>query len=189
MKRVVWLHCGLFILGAMLLSGWASAGEKSHAPDIRNGRWRLELSNVFGLDSGRLSREGDFFVNGNVEYEMPWLNRTTVGIKMHPLFVYFQDKPAKTIYATGVGLTFRVYQNKEKRDGLFGELSGSMLWHTREFQGNSSRYNFFIEAGIGYKIPKHNWHIAGKWQHISNGGTGGQNAGVNALGISIGYTF
>lgn len=167
----------------------ASAGMADWLPEFENGNWRLELSGDFGMARGRRDREGDRYGRLTLEYEMPWFPRTTVGVKANPLFVYFQDKPADTIYGVSGGLSARVYQHRESLDGLFGEVGGSVLWHSRHFQGNSTRVNFLIEAGVGYKFRESPWHVSAHLSHISNAGTGGDNDGVNGIGLAIGFTF
>jgi hypothetical protein len=48
--------------------------------------------------------------------------------------------------------------------------------------------NFLTEVGVGYEFDN-DWHVALKWRHMSNAGIASRNAGVNGLGIGIGFSF
>lgn len=154
----------------------------------KEGVWRLEASSFTGIRSGRRSRTGDLAVNATIEYEVPAGNRSTTGIRLHPLFYYKEDLTDKDIWGVAVGPTIRVYQDKQFRRGVFGELEGSVLWQSDEFRGNKSRTNFILEVGAGYKFES-DWHVTLKGRHISNAGIASSNSGVNGLGLALGYTF
>lgn len=93
-----------------------------------------------------------------------------------------------TLVTGGFGLVVRHYENKSRQEGFYFEVSFSPMWNSRLFRRNASRWNGLSEAGIGYKFDS-SWHIALKFQHISNGGTSFPNAGVNALALCLGFTF
>lgn len=174
----------------VLLANIAPAEEKNGEKRIRwrDGLWRTELSTLAGVRSGRRSRTGDINLNGTLEYEMPAGKRGAAGIRVHPLFLYEENRTDKTIWGGAVGITTRIYRKNHERRGLFGELDGSVLWHSNEFRGNSSRTGFLIETGVGYKF-KTNWHVSAKVRHISNAGIASKNSGVNGIGLALGYTF
>lgn len=172
--------------------------------DMKEGMWRLELNNDFGVHQGSRSRKGDYSVNAVVEYEIPATSRATLGLRVMPLFVYDQNnsdgyryfkgifddnhRDDPTVWGGGIGLNTRIYQVKDEYRGWFGEASVSALIHDNKFEGNSSNLNFVTGLGVGYQF-KSDWHIQVHYQHISNGSLGEQNSGANALGFGIGYRF
>ena len=190
-KRVSKLATEVVLIGAGLL-GWGGPAD-AEAFHFEEARWRLELQGVGGSYSGKVDRDGDYYSTSCVEYECPAFQRSTFGLRLYPLLVYHEDEgehgEGNTIYGTAFGITHRIYQQVENREGLFLELGSSVLWHSREFEGNSARLNFLSEVGIGYRIPESPWHGALKWSHISNAGMSRSNAAVNGIVFSIGYSF
>ena len=158
-------------------------------PTRDTGRWRLEAGGTNGVYSGRTDREKDYYFTGRIEYEYPVSPQFALGAKVLPLFIFHDDNRNDTVYGIGIGVTARWYWNKETRTGLFNEISGSVLWHSREFENNNSRVNFLTEAGLGYAFPGTPWHVTAKLEHISNGGLRGKNQSVNGIGLAIGYSF
>ena len=140
--------------------------------------------NVF--DSVGRHKDGQHYFTGSVEYEFPVSKHGKLGLRLYPLFFHEGSDP---IYGAGAGLSARLYQHADDYDGLFGEVGVSALWHSREFYDNSTRVNFLSEAGIGYQFPKTDWHVTLKVEHLSNGGLGSENAGINGVGLALGYTF
>ena len=113
----------------------------------------------------------------------------TFGLRGHPLFVYEPHRSSfDTIYGVAAGVGARYYLREDTYNGWFADAGCSILWHSNYFHDNSSRVNFMPEAGVGYKF-RNDWHAALKFNHISNGGMASNNAGVNALGLGVGYTF
>ncbi len=194
-------------LSSMMVAGAAlllCATPASADLDLKEGRWRLELNNDFGVHQGSQDRSGDYSINGIVEYEVPATPRTTLGLRMMPLFVYSQDGEddyrrfrkifdddgdgGDTVWGGGFGLAGRVYQVKEEYRGWYGEASVSALLHSNEFNGNNSNLNFVTGLGVGYQF-KSDWHVQLHYQHISNASLGTKNSGANSLGIGLGYRF
>ena len=153
---------------------------------FEDARWRVELNAVTGTYSGKTDRKGDFLATGYIEYECPVLRRSTFGFKFYPLFIYSEPK---TIYGAGVGISARVYKNAKDRTGLFGEVSGSVFLQSNEFRDNTSNVNYMSEVGVGYKFVNNPWHVSAKFIHVSNGGMGARNAGINGFSAGFGYTF
>ncbi len=166
----------------VLLSGKAWA----RPIDFDAGHWRLELQGAGVLHSSKTDHAGDYFVSGSVEYESPWTDHVAFGIRAYPLFLYPRPQP---LYGAALGLVFRIYRNAAMDSGPYAEAGVSALWHSRDFSDNSSRLNFLNELGVGYKFEGKPWHIAVKYQHISNAGIAGKNAGVNAVSLGFGYSF
>lgn len=159
----------------------AEAGERWDA-----GRWRLELSGLAGLNSGRRSRTDDYNINILVDYEVPINKGVTVGLRLQPLFFYKQD--GADILGAGFGPVIRWYQKQEEYEGFFVEFGVSLMGQSKKFEGNTGSINFLSELGFGYAFPK-DWHVALKMRHLSNAGIAEDNSGVNGIGIGFGYRF
>ncbi len=171
------------ILAALLLA-IVSGSAAARPLDIEQGRWRIELQGADVLHSKKTDREGDYFVSGSVEYEIPVRIHLTLSVRAYPLFIYPEPEP---IYGVAAGIAFRWYP-REDHKGFYAEAGVAPLWTSRYFNENSSRINFLDELGVGYRFEK-DWHLSVKYQHISNAGLGSDNAGVNAISLGIGYTF
>ncbi len=153
------------------------------------GRWRLELSGASGLYSGSENRRDDHLVTATAEYEFPVTKRTTLGLRLLPLFIYDQKESGEdTVWGAGAGLAFRVYQHANKQRGLFAEASANAIGHKNKFSANSSNLNFLESLGVGYQF-KNNWHLSLRWQHISNASISSKNAGANSIALSAGISF
>lgn len=180
------------MVSMVLLAGLcnaAAAQDVDFREAFRNGRWRLETQGFAALYSGKTDREGDKFATFSVEYEMPVSSHFSVGLRGYPLFVYLPHRTSDdTLYGVAGGVAARYYFKEEAHRGWFAEGGGSALWHSRCFRENGSRINFMLEAGLGYQFER-DWHDTFKFTHISNASMHHDNAGVNALGLGVGYTF
>ena len=172
----------VFLGMLIVLAAPALAGVK-----FGEGRWRLEFSGAPGIHSGTTDRQGNILATGSLEYEFPATSRTTLGLRLLPLFLYEQDD-ADTVAGAGFGLSGRLYQHAEEYRGWFGELEVSALGHDGKIEGNSANLNFLTGVGVGYKF-KSNWHAAIRYEHISNAGLAENNAGANSVGLAVGFTF
>lgn len=155
---------------------------------FKDGEWRIEVNAVGGVYSGKVERDGDSFYTASVEYAWPIHARATLGLRCYPLFIYHQHGDRETLYGGGLGLALRVFKNKETHTGYYGEGAAAVIGHAGRIEGNESNVDFLLEAGIGYQF-ENRWHAALKYQHISNGGCSGRNAGANGVGLAFGYTF
>lgn len=169
---------------------------------FQDGWWRAELFGAGGIDSGRDDRTGELMINGSIEYEFPLAQRTTLGLRLLPLFVYTQDEDNDnkflginfdhddddTVWGGGAGLAFRFYSVKDEYRGFFGEIEGHVLGHANEFAGNGSNINFLTGVGLGYKF-KNELSLVVKYNHISNAGLDEDNSGINTVGLGLGYNF
>lgn len=171
----------IFTIGMLCLS------NNAHAEFFKwdEGMWRVELAVSGGIHSGTKSRSGDVLYTSFIEYEVPVLPRATLGLRLLPMFIY--DSPTN-VWGGGVGLSARFYEHKDIYEGLYVETWGHAIYHEHRISGNSSNFNFLIGAGLGYQFPN-NWHAIIRYDHISNAGIGNRNAGVNAIGLGIGYRF
>jgi len=179
----------------IVIAGSAAAGSADLKDLLSAGRVRVELTGAASIHAGRTDRHGDGVFTGSIEYEVPVLERLSLGAKLIPVLIYREHRndddrtSSKTVYGGGAGLAGRVYRVKNAWNGWFAEASGSVLWHSRYIEDNTSRVNFFLEGGIGYKFRENNWHVAVKFQHLSNGGITSHNAGFNGVAMAVGYTF
>ena len=118
MYRVTPVIASVCLLVAVSFSAAAEEGKRWRFED---GRWRIEGMGSIALDTGRADRDGDFYFTGNVEYEWPVLARMTLGLRFYPLFLYHEkrgaDGDSNNIFGVGFGVTSRIYQNAEERDG------------------------------------------------------------------------
>jgi hypothetical protein len=166
-----------------------AAAARAEQPESAGGAWRADLEAARETRSGKGDREGDSFVAGTVEYEWPLLDRAAVGLRVRPMFVYFQDRGSDTIYGAAAGVTVRMYGRKHSRTGPFIEIGSSALWHSRHFNENGARVNFWSEGGVGYQFSSSPWYVAFKWHHMSNASLRSDNAGIDGFTISGGYRF
>lgn len=159
---------------------------------LKDGQWRFEIQGGVGTNVGKGKHSDDGFMIAELEYEMPFADRWTFALKALPAVLFDQNDPGDefehTIYGAGIGFGLRVYQRAEERTGLFLEAGVSAIVHENRFSGNGSNLNFLSEFGIGYKW-RSEWHVTGKWQHISNASLEDDNDGVNAWAIAVGKTF
>ena len=160
---------------------------------LDEGHWKIELSGFGAVYSGKTDRSDDAYVTGTVDYEFPAFDHASLTLRLRPLFVYFQEEndhdDSETIWGTGVSLAARMYQDQDAMEGWFGELGAGIIWHSGYFKENTSRVNFCPEAAVGYQFPKSDWSVVVRVQHLSNGGMASENAGVNAVGLAVGYRF
>lgn len=156
-----------------------------------DGRLRIEGQGWAGMRSGRRSRTGDIGIAGVIEKDFPLSQNLSVGIRLIPLFYVEEDDhgdyEGNDIWGGGFGFTTRYYF-EEVHNGWFVEAAESVIGQSDKFNGNSGSVNFMIELGIGYEFDS-NWSITAKWRHLSNAGLATDNAGVNALGVGVGFSF
>lgn len=188
----------IFLLAALL------AANSAHALEFSEGRWRLELNGGPALKEGGRDRDGDYFVSGTVDYEIPATPHTTLSLRGMPLFVYEQDEVSydslkqilrkhesvhdDTVIGAGLGLAGRVYQKANVYEGFFAELELLALGHSGKIEGDDSNIDFLSGIGVGYQFNSH-WEALVRFEHISNGGLGEPNSGVNAVRLGVGYRF
>ena len=187
--KVVFLSISLTIS----LSSKAFCGDVGFFDDFKQGNWRFESLVGSGLSSGGKSdRKGDYYFASSLEYEWPiYKSRRKVGLRGYPALIYYQDRNDKgkddVVFAAAFGVVIRWYQDIDYK-GFYWDIGISPLWNSRLFRSNASHWNALTEFGVGYKFDS-NWHIALKFQHISNGQTRYPNEGVNAIALCLGYTF
>jgi hypothetical protein len=160
---------------------------------FNRGTWRFEILGGSGLSSrDKSDRKGDYYFTGSVEYGWPiYKSRTDVGVRVYPAFIYYQDKNDKgeddIVFAAALGVLMRQYRDINHK-GFYWELGISPLWNSHLFRRNAARWNLLSEIDIGYQFDT-DWHVALKFQHISNADTRSPNEGVNALALCLGFRF
>ena len=60
------------------------------------------------------------------------------------------------------------------------------MWNSHYFDANSSRVNFMVGGGVGYQFAENDWHVALRFEHVSNASLGERNGGFNAFGLAVG---
>lgn len=194
MKRPI-VACLAIVVGVTV---WPqSANADGPVFEWQQAGWRLELSALMGVDSGRRDREGDITGAVVFDYEMPFasdgavLDRSTLSFRLRPLMYYHQsdkDFDDEHIFAAGAGLAYRIYQKKETRSGFFVEGAVELLGQSGKYEGNSGTFNFLDQFGVGYQSEKR-WFATVRFQHASNAGLASDNAGVNTVGLAAGFRF
>lgn len=171
----------------------AFCGEMGFFDDFNQGHWRFESLGGIGLSSSDESdRKGDYYFASSIGYEWPiYKSRREVGLRGYPILLYDQDRNDKgesdTVYAASFGPVVRWYESKIHKGGYL-EIGVSLLWNSRLFRSNAARWNALTEFGVGYEFDSE-WHVALKFQHISNGQTRSPNRGVNAVALCFGFAF
>ena len=188
-RKIIYFSISL----ALMLTSKAFSGDIGFFDDFKHGNWRFESLVGSGLSTNdKADRGGDYYFAGSIEYEWPvYKSHRRVGLRGYPALIYFQDENNKgkndTIYAGAFGVVVRWYRQLNYK-GLYCEIGVAPLWNSRLFRDNAAHWNALTEFGGGYKFDC-NWHIALKFQHISNGQTRSPNYGVNALALALGYSF
>ncbi|MCH8204337.1 MAG: acyloxyacyl hydrolase [Candidatus Hydrogenedentes bacterium] len=166
----------------------AHADEATH-PSWKEGRIRLELARLIGINSASEPRKGDVNFMGSIEFEGPLTTRLTLGPKFIPVFTYDPGTVgAADISGGALGGVLRYYLKPGGYRGFFVEAGSAALVTSRKFDKNSGTLNFIVEFGAGYAF-KSGWHAAVKFRHISNAYLASRNAGADAVGLGLGYRF
>lgn len=196
--QLAWCVCLLMAVSAV----------PAHAVSWDEGNWRLEVAAGPGIEGGSLDRSNDIFASVMLDREMPMSKRTTLSLRLMPLFVYAQDEKddndrlwhrihdhfhgpeydADTVVGAGAGGGVRVYAKADTYEGLFLEASLMAAPHAGLIDGNSVNIDFLSGFGVGYKFSNR-WHTVLKVEHMSNANFGDDNKGTNTLRLSVGYSF
>ncbi len=189
MRKTLFLSISLAIAPA---SG-ALGGDMGFFDDFKQGHWRFESLGGIGLSSSDESdRKGDYYFASSLGYEWPiYKSRREVGLRAYPVLLYYQDRNDKgendAVCAGSFGPVIRWYESTIHKGGYL-EIGVSLLWNSHLFRSNAARWNALTEMGVGYKLDS-DWHVALKFQHISNGQTRSPNRGVNAVALCFGFAF
>ena len=152
-----------------------------------DGHWRAELSGATDFPLGPTGNTGDILTFLSIEYEFPITPYGTFGLRGVPL-LYYGQRGQDNVIGMGLGITARFYHVKNEYRGFFLEGEGHLLVHAERFERNDSSVNFLTGLGAGYKF-KNDWHVVLKYEHISNAGLSGENAGTDTFGLGVGRSF
>ncbi len=148
---------------------------------------RLELGS--SLRVGHDSEDSDgVLIFSNLDIGKELSPRTTLSLRILPVFGYIQEGNVEDVVGCGLGGAFRIYFKKNQEKGFYTELQEVVCLHENKFEGNSSNVNFYSAIGLGYQFCR-DWDILLRFGHISNADIKKENEGVNLLGLGIGYTF
>lgn len=188
------------VAAVVLVVGYSGSANANKAFDFwqelkdlkwEDGRLRFEGQSWASTRSGHQSRRGDYAVAGTLEREFALDHKLSVGVRAIPLFFLSEkdrrDDDGNTILGVGLGVSIRYY-TEEVQDGWFVEFSESLIGQSDTFRRNSGRVNLMSEVGVGYEFDN-DWHVALKFRHLSNGGIASRNAGVNGIGVGVGFSF
>jgi len=162
--------------------------DKLGEVEWKDGTKRFELNSVFGSNSGGKTRSGDLGLVATVEREFPLYKKLSVGLRAMPLYLYEEKhSDGHTIWGLGGGVSLRHYWKKSHKK-WFSEVTETLVIHSEKFRGNSTKFNFMTEFGLGYQF-ENEWFVIGKWRHLSNASIGRKNSGVNGVGLGFGFRF
>ena len=171
----------------LLLSVWAfpaaAAGkEKVEKPDTH---LRLEISGYRAFTGDKAN--GDYYISGAVELEIPVVNHASLGLRLLPLFLYPDKEDHADIYGIAAGIGGRLYTGADNT-GVFLEAGASALWSMDKLKLHDSTVGFLGDCGLGYQF-RSGWHLSVKAQHISDTGMGDLTGGTNGVGVATGFSF
>ncbi len=155
---------------------------------IAKGEIRMEATVATPAISIGIERKKDLYTSLSTGYERLLTDQLTMGAQVVPGFIYWDEK-GKPITGYSFGIVNRYIPSGIAGKGVYYELGIALLYTSREFEGNSSQYNFWSKFGIGYAFPGTQWHLLLGIQHISNGGMARDNDGINSIALSSGYRF
>jgi len=95
--------------------------------------------------------------------------------------------------AAGVSLILRrQFGNEKATSRPFVEISSGPMWASERVPAATSHFNFLSQAGFGYVFRSDrpvSWVVGWHFAHVSNGGYGRLNSGLNINSIMIGTQF
>ncbi len=156
--------------------------------------WRLELAALDGIPSTHFDRNKDFTVSLVVDREQPflwrggWYDHATFSVRLRPLTYYRQQEKGQDLFAFGGGIGLRLFQHADTYSGFFVEFAEELLLQDAKFRGNSTKFNFLSQFGLGYQSPG-GWFLTLRAQHASNARFGKRNSGINTVGMLGGFRF
>lgn len=201
MKKNWYLHLSIFFVLTSILccSPLLFAEEEAHSGPITKEscsvnqndncklKLRLELGSSFRVGQKEDDVDGTM-VSSTLDIGKELSPRTTLSLRILPVFGYFQEGNVEDVAGFGVGGALRIYLKKNQEKGFFTEIHEVVCLHENKFEGNDSNLNFYSAIGIGYQFCPH-WDILLRFGHISNAEIKDRNEGTNLLGLGIGYTF
>ena len=188
------------IVGALLMLGVLGA-----APAARGERRPWEES-TFSIENGLLWQVGKSTPLSYrlVPTQLSWRSRETLGWQLAAsrivvrnrltlLGTWIQQGP-ESFYAGFAASPSVEWWNKRGSWCTYGGAGGGLGWLDSQGepggQGQDFTFNWFARAGIEV-INAHRirWSVGVMFQHMSNGGQTNPNPGIDALGLTMGWTW
>lgn len=173
------------LLVGVTVPGWAQ-NTTSRGYDGPGPRLRLELSGYRAFDEDKKAN-GDYYISGAVELELPIVHHASLGLRLLPLLLYPNQADNPDIYGVAAGVGGRLYTGRDNT-GLFIEAGAAALWNMDKFKIDNSRLGFLGDCGIGYQFQS-GFHLSVKAQRVSETGLADWEHGTNGLGAALGFSF
>ncbi|HYK00845.1 MAG TPA: acyloxyacyl hydrolase [Thermoanaerobaculia bacterium] len=178
--RLATLVLALFPLtaAAQTISVYGMAGQ---SPETWHGQADLQAINI-ELAYALSPRTDLAFVFSPMSFDQP---RSWFGDE-------FGDGNERVRALAGSLLLRRTFNRDSSRVHLYGELGTGPMWAEKAVPASTSRFNFVSHAGLGMVLmPRSRFPlIAGyRFQHVSNGGYGPRNPGLNFSSLILGVKF
>lgn len=188
MKQVISLQVNFFItlIFVFFFSFYVLADETCGEKNC-DLKLRLEVGSSFRIDHNGNDPDG-VLVSSTIDIGKELSPRTTLSLRLLPVFGYIQEGNIEDIVGFGAGGALRIYFKKNQEKGFFTEIHEVVCLHENKFEGNDSNVNFYSAIGVGYQFCP-NWDMLLRFGHISNADIKDNNEGINLLGLGIGYTF
>lgn len=152
---------------------WTAGGHSVPGGRSRTGIWDAGLRYGWVL----LDSHGPSFLRGRFEY----------AIDAVPVYLIFQ--PINTVYGVGVNpLNLKWNFERHGRIVPYAELSGGLLFTTRDVPPRTSTVNFTPAAAFGVHLLRERfaWTLEARYLHISDAGLSRLNPGINTFEVHIG---
>ena len=127
---------------------------------------RLELGSSFRIAHNSNDADG-VLISSSVDIGKELSPRTTLSLRLLPVFGYIQEGNIEDIIGFGAGAALRIYFKKNQEKGFFTEIHEVVCIHENKFEENDSNINFYSAIGIGYQLCP-NWDMLLRFGHISN---------------------
>jgi hypothetical protein len=159
--------------GASEIQVWTAGGHSVSGGRGDTGIWDVGLRYGWVLTEAH----GQGFLRGEFEY----------AIDAVPVYAIFQ--PGGSTYGIGVNpLNLKWNFSRHGPFVPYVELSGGVLFTTKEVPAFTSRVNFTPSAAFGTYLPGKNlaWLVEARYLHISNAGLEPLNPGINTFEVRLG---
>ena len=120
-------------------------------------------------------------------------SRITVRNRVTLLGTWFQQGPESHYIALAASPSLE-WWNKRGSWGIYGGAGGGFGWLDSQgvagSQGQDFTFNWFGRAGIEHNSTRFiRWSAGVMFQHMSNGGQTNPNPGIDAVGLTAGWTW
>ena len=181
------------LLGAILIS--AEAAERrpweEEALSVEHGLlWQVGSSTP--LSSRLVPTELSWRSREALGWQFP-SSRITIRNRVTLLGTWVQQGPESHYFALGASPSIE-WWNKRGNWGIYVGSGGGLGWLDSRGvpggQGQDFTFNWFGRAGIEHISARHiRWSAGVMFQHMSNGGQTSPNPGIDAVGLTTGWTW